>query len=76
MKQRPRTIAAGVWRVADPKITMASVASMIVGACVAAHHGPLSWSWLALTALGIFAFEAAKNASAQVDKQTDDEGAE
>lgn len=60
------SIAAGVWRVADPKITLASVASMIVGATAAAHAGPIAWEWLAVTVLGIFAVEAAKNASGEI----------
>lgn len=61
-----RSIAAGVWRVADPKITLASVASMIAGAALAAHDGPMAWGWLALTVLGVFAVEAAKNASGEI----------
>lgn len=61
-----RSIAAGVWRVADPKITLASVASMIVGATAAGHAGPIAWGWLALTVLGVFAIEAAKNASGEI----------
>lgn len=61
-----RSIAAGVWRVADPKITLASVASMIVGATAAGLAGPIAWGWLALTVLGIFAIEAAKNASGEI----------
>ncbi|MEZ4226102.1 MAG: prenyltransferase [Polyangiaceae bacterium] len=56
----------GVWRVADPKITLASVAAMILGAGVAAAEGPLSWGWLALTVVGIFFIEAAKNASGEI----------
>jgi 1,4-dihydroxy-2-naphthoate polyprenyltransferase len=56
----------GVWRVADPKITLASVASIVLGAGVAAHHGPIAWGWLALTLLGIFFVEAAKNASGEI----------
>lgn len=59
-------IAAGIWRVADPKITLASVASMVVGACAAALDGPIAWGWLALTVLGIFCVEAAKNASGEI----------
>ncbi len=61
-----RSIAAGIWRVADPKITLASVASMIVGGAVAGHDGPMAWGWLALTVLGVFAVEAAKNASGEI----------
>jgi 1,4-dihydroxy-2-naphthoate octaprenyltransferase len=60
------SFAAGVWRVADPKITLASVASMIVGGAAAAHDGPIAWGWLAATVLGIFAVEAAKNASGEI----------
>ncbi len=59
-------VGAGVWRLADPKITLASVASMIVGATAAAWQGPLAWGWLALTVLGIFCVEAAKNASGEI----------
>lgn len=59
-------LRAGIWRLADPKITLASVASMILGASVAAHDGPLSLGWLALTVLGIFFVEVAKNASGEV----------
>jgi 1,4-dihydroxy-2-naphthoate octaprenyltransferase len=59
-------ITEGVWRVADPKITLASVASMIVGAGAAAHDGPIAWGWLALTVLGVFFVEAAKNASGEI----------
>ena len=59
-------IAQGIWRVADPKITLASVASIILGAAVAAWQGPIAWGWLALTLLGVFFFEAAKNASGEI----------
>lgn len=56
----------GVYRIIDPKITLASVASLIVGACAAAADGPLSWTWLAVTAIGVFFMEAAKNASGEL----------
>ncbi len=56
----------GIWRVADPKITLASVASIVLGLAAAAAHGPISWSWLALTVVGIFCVEAAKNASGEI----------
>ena len=46
--------AEGVWRLVDPKITMASVASLFLGAAAAARAGPLSWWWLALSVLGVF----------------------
>lgn len=57
---------SGVWRLADPKISLASMASMFLGASVAARDGPLAAGWLALTVLGIFAIEVAKNASGEI----------
>jgi 1,4-dihydroxy-2-naphthoate polyprenyltransferase len=68
----PHSLAApsgfwrGVWRVADPKITLASAAAMLVGAAAAARHGPLHWPWLGATVAGIFCIEAAKNASGEI----------
>ncbi len=59
-------IALGIWRVADPKITLASVAAMILGSGIAAWQGPISWPWLGATVLGIFFIEAAKNASGEI----------
>jgi 1,4-dihydroxy-2-naphthoate octaprenyltransferase len=56
----------GFWRLADPKISLASFASMFLAACMASHAQPLVWGWLWLTVLGIFAVEVAKNASGQV----------
>jgi 1,4-dihydroxy-2-naphthoate octaprenyltransferase len=56
----------GFWRLADPKISLASMAAMFLGACLAAHDGPISWLWLALTVAGIFAIEVAKNASGEI----------
>ena len=58
--------ARGVYRLADPRITLASVASLLLGAAAAAEDGPLSWGWLALTAAGIFCVETAKNASGEI----------
>jgi 1,4-dihydroxy-2-naphthoate octaprenyltransferase len=58
--------ARGFWRLADPKISLASAASMLLGASAAAAAGPLSAAWLATTALGIFAVEVAKNASGEL----------
>lgn len=56
----------GFWRLADPKISLASMASIFLGTCAAARDGPLAAGWLALTVLGIFAVEVAKNASGEV----------
>jgi 1,4-dihydroxy-2-naphthoate octaprenyltransferase len=56
----------GIWRVADPKITLASVASMLLGGALAAADGPVAWEWLLLTVIGIFLLEAGKNASGEI----------
>jgi 1,4-dihydroxy-2-naphthoate octaprenyltransferase len=55
-----------VWRLADPKITLASVASLTLGLAAAAREGPIAWGWLAVTWLGVFCIEVAKNASGEV----------
>ena len=57
---------AGLWRLADPKISLASFAALFLGASLAARHVPLHWGWLALAVAGIFALEVAKNASGEV----------
>lgn len=59
-------LGAGIWRLADPKISLASMASMLLGTCIAATQGPLAVGWLALTVAGIFCIEVAKNASGEV----------
>ena len=67
--------AAGLLRLADPKVTLASMAAILLAACAAAASGPLPWGWLAVVALGVFAVEAAKNASGEVfdfDSGTDE----
>ena len=61
-----RSFSTGLWRLADPKISLASFSAMFLGACVAAREGPLSLKWLLLTVFGIFAIEVAKNASGEV----------
>jgi 1,4-dihydroxy-2-naphthoate octaprenyltransferase len=57
---------AGFWRLADPKISLASMASIFLGACAAASAGYLNFYWLIITIIGIFAIEVAKNASGEV----------
>jgi 1,4-dihydroxy-2-naphthoate octaprenyltransferase len=56
----------GFWRLADPKISLASLASLFLGAAAARHDGPLALAWLALTVFGIFCIEVAKNASGEI----------
>lgn len=55
-------LRAGVWRLADPKISITSAASMAIGAALAAGHGGFSWPWLLLLGLALFCMEVAKNA--------------
>ncbi|MGH7144193.1 MAG: prenyltransferase [Planctomycetota bacterium] len=56
----------GLWRLADPKISLASMAGLFLGACVAWHDGPLEWTWLFVAVLGIFCLEVAKAASGEL----------
>jgi 1,4-dihydroxy-2-naphthoate octaprenyltransferase len=65
-------VLRGIWRLADPKISLASMSSIFLGACAAASLGPLDWAWLAATAAGIFLIEVGKNASGELfDEETD-----
>ena len=61
-----KNFSAGFWRLADPKISLASMSSIFVGACAAAALGPLHIGWLVLTVFGIFSIEVAKNASGEI----------
>ena len=63
---RSTHVAEGIWRIADPKITLASAASLLLGLCAAARDGGLAWGWALATVLGIFFLEAAKNASGEL----------
>jgi len=56
----------GFWRLADPKISLASFAGIFLGACAAAAEQPLAWDWLAMTIAGIFCVEVAKNAAGEL----------
>lgn len=61
-----RDLWAGFWRLADPKITLASMSSIFLGACIVAAHGQLHWGWLLVTIIAFFAVEVAKNASGDI----------
>lgn len=52
----------GIWRLADPKISITSVAAMLVGIALAVDSPYFSWGWLVVTALALFCMEVAKNA--------------
>lgn len=66
-KRDPRNnLRAGFWRLADPKISLASFAGIFLAACYAAADVGLHPGWLALTILGVFFVEVAKNASGEI----------
>ena len=50
----------------DPKISLASIASLTLGTLAAARDGALAYGWLAVTVVAILAIEAAKNASGDI----------
>ena len=67
-----RDFLAGFWRLADPKITLASMASIFLGASLVAADGDIHVGWLVVTIFGFFAIEVAKNASGDIyDYETD-----
>lgn len=61
-----RSFWLGLWRLADPKISLASICSFFLGTCLAAADGPISWPGLALTLGALLLIEFAKNASGEV----------
>lgn len=54
--------SVGFWRLADPKISITSIASMAIGASLAARDGSFSWHWLVVMGVAMFCMEVAKNA--------------
>ncbi len=56
----------GLWRLADPKISLASFAGLFLAACFAARDTGIHTGWLAATWLGVFLVEVGKNASGEV----------
>ena len=59
-------IGTGVWRLADPKISITSIASMTIGASIVALESNIDWGWLCVTGMALFCMEVAKNASGDV----------
>jgi 1,4-dihydroxy-2-naphthoate octaprenyltransferase len=59
---RGRDFRAGLWRLADPKISLTSAVGIYLGTAMAAQAGPIAWGWLAVVSLAFFAMEVAKNA--------------
>lgn len=52
----------GFWRLADPKISITSLAALSIGTAVAASSIPVNWFWLGILAAALFCMEVAKNA--------------
>ena len=52
----------GFWRLADPKISITSAASMSIGGALAARDGSFSLAWFLMMGLAMFCMEVAKNA--------------
>ncbi len=63
---RRADLTAGLGRLADPKISLASFAAMLLGTALASAAGPVHGGWLLVTLLAVFAVEVAKNASGEV----------
>ncbi|NDY94210.1 prenyltransferase [Wenzhouxiangella limi] len=62
----PLNFRAGLWRLADPKISITSAASMAVGAGLAVGHPEFSWRWLVALGIAMFCMEVAKNAWGEI----------
>lgn len=52
----------GFWRLADPKVSLTSVAGVYLATCYVALHHDIAWLWVLLILLALFAMEIAKNA--------------
>ena len=52
----------GLYRLADPKISITSLASMTIGGSLAARDGAVSWTWYGVLLIALFCMEVAKNA--------------
>jgi 1,4-dihydroxy-2-naphthoate octaprenyltransferase len=57
---------AGFWRLADPKISLASFAGMALAGLFAAADSGFQITWFLLTVVGIFCIEVGKNASGEL----------
>ncbi len=62
MNKASADLRGGLWRLADPKISITSAASMAIGASMAAGDRLFSWTWLGVFGLAMFCMEVAKNA--------------
>jgi hypothetical protein len=60
-------VAAGAWKLTDPKISLSFLFLGVALAAIAARDRALSISWIAVTIGGIFALEITRNVSGEVD---------
>jgi len=56
----------GFWKLAAPKISLASLCAVFLGTAAAAQAGTLSTGWLLVTVFGILCLEFAKNATNEI----------
>lgn len=61
-KETRRDVWAGLWRLADPKISLTSFAGIYLAAALAATEHEIDWIWLILLGLAFMLVETAKNA--------------
>jgi 1,4-dihydroxy-2-naphthoate octaprenyltransferase len=57
---------SGLLRLADPRISLASISSFVLGTTAAWADGPLRPGWSLVTLLGLLLLETAKNASGEL----------
>jgi 1,4-dihydroxy-2-naphthoate octaprenyltransferase len=56
----------GLHRLAEPKLALPTLSALVLGAGAAGHAGRVEWFWLALTLLGLWCIEVAKNAAGEI----------
>ena len=56
----------GLRMFAEPRLALASLAALFLGACAAWHAGGVAWFWLLITAVGVWFIEIAKNAAGEI----------
>jgi 1,4-dihydroxy-2-naphthoate octaprenyltransferase len=68
--EKPAAVSSNFWRgvlrLADPRLALASLSVMALGAGAAWRSGGVDWFWLAITVAGVLCIEAAKNAAGEV----------
>ena len=67
---KDNNLRTGLWRLADPKISITSVASMAIGAALAAGHTAFSWTWLLVLGLAMLVLVLVPNLGHTVNGAT------